>query len=107
MSEENWFDADIDALQLGWGEKAGLQIYRNYTRSFEQHAIIKFREALNHEKLELDEFTEFTGLLVHEDLRFLPIILCAFADEVLEEAFKHAIPDNVPGGKTNLFGAYG
>ena len=34
--DEDWFDADIAAMKLGYGEKAGLQIYRNYTRSFGQ-----------------------------------------------------------------------
>jgi hypothetical protein len=42
--DEDWFDPDIAAMKLGYGEKAGLQIYRNYTRSFEEHAIKKFVE---------------------------------------------------------------
>jgi len=32
--DEDWFDPDIAATNLGYGEKAGLQTYRNYTRSF-------------------------------------------------------------------------
>lgn len=107
MTEENWFDPDIDAMQLGWGEKAGLQLYRNYTRSFENHAIGRFREALEREQLDLGRLERLISLLVSEDLRFLPIILCAFADDLLKEAFKAAIPDGVPGGKADMFSGYG
>lgn len=106
-SDENWFDPDIDAMLLGWGEKAGLQIYRNYTRSFENHAIGKFREALNRERFDVQELEKLVDLIVREDLRFIPIILCAFADDILEDALKAAIPDGVPGGNAKLFSGYG
>ena len=32
---EDWFDDDIAAMELNYAEKSGLQIYRNYTKSFE------------------------------------------------------------------------
>lgn len=106
-NDANWFDPDIEKLVLRSDEKAGLQVYRNYTRSFEKHAIGKFREALNDEKLDLSDFQKVADLVVREDLRFVPIILCAFADDILLEAFKAAIPDGVPGGKGRLFSGYG
>ncbi len=39
MSDEDWFDADIASKDLDYGEKAGQQIYGNYTRSVETDAI--------------------------------------------------------------------
>ena len=107
MSEDDWFDPDINAMELSWGEKAGLQIYRNYTRSFESHALAKFREALNREALDLAELEKLTALIATEDLRFIPIIVCAFGDDLLEQALKRSIPDGVPGGKAKLFSSYG
>lgn len=94
-------------MTLGWGEKAGLQIYRNYTKSFERHAVGKLREALNQEKIDLSGLEKLVGQLAREDLRFVPIILCAFADDILEAALKAAVPDTVPGGKAKLFDGYG
>ena len=37
--DEDWFDPDIAAMKLEYLEKSGLQVYRNYTRAFEEHAI--------------------------------------------------------------------
>lgn len=94
-------------MGLDYGEKAGLQIYRNYTRSFEKRAIELFVEALNELPFDTVELERFSSLLVTEEPRFLPIITCAFADDLLVVAFQHALPDNVPGGKKGLFGGYG
>lgn len=55
--DEDWFDPDIATMKLGYGEKAGLQIYRNHTRSFEERAIEKFVEALDLEPLDLTDFS--------------------------------------------------
>ncbi len=105
--EEDWFDEDIAAMHLGYGEKAGLQIYRNYTRSFEEHAIKKFVEVIDQEPLDLSDFRSLSGLIVKEELRFLPVIVCAFADDLLKATFKAVLPDGIPGGKGHMFGGYG
>jgi hypothetical protein len=109
IDDENaeWFDRDIAALELGYGEKAGLQIYRNYTRSFEKHAIEKFIEVLDREPLELHEFDGFVARIVTEDGRYLPVIVSAFADDLLKKAFDAVLPDGIPGGKKSMLGGYG
>ena len=105
--DENWFDSDIDAMELGWGEKAGLQIYRNYTKSFEAHALKRFAETLDREELDLSDLQRLVDSIVEEDLRFLPVIMCAYADELLERVFKTTLPDNIPGGRADLFSGFG
>jgi hypothetical protein len=105
--DEHWFDPDIAALKLGYGEKAGLQIYRNYTRSFEEHAIKMFVEALDLEPLDLTDFQRLADLIAKEDVRFLPVIVCAFADDLLKATFKSILPDGIPGGKGSMLGGYG
>jgi hypothetical protein len=104
--DEDWFDPDIAAMKLGYGEKAGLQIYRNYTRSFEEHAVKKFVEALDLEPLDLTDFQRLADLIAKEDVRFLPVIVCAFADGLLKATFKAALPDGIPGGKGSMLRSY-
>ena len=106
-AEDEWIDPDIRALELSWSEKAGLQIYRNYTRSFEDHAVIKFREALNRGTLDLSDLKKLVRLLAVEDSRFLPVITCGYADELLKRAFRKALPPGIPGGIAEMFRAYG
>jgi hypothetical protein len=107
MSDEDWFDADIAAMDLDYGEKAGLQIYRNYTRSFETHAIKKLVEVFDREPLDLTDFEKMANRIVNEDGRYLPVIVCAFADDLLKQAFKAALPDGIPGGKASMMSGYG
>jgi hypothetical protein len=78
-------------MDLGYDEKAGLQIYRNYTWSFEKRAIERFVAALNELPFATVELERFSSLLVTEEPRFLPIITCAFADDILVLAFRHAL----------------
>lgn len=104
---ESWFDPDIEAVELGYGEKAGLQIYRNYTRSFENHAIKCFREELDSEEIDLSDFRKLAALIAKEDVRFLPVVACGYADELLERAFKAVIPPAVPGGIKSMLSGYG
>lgn len=104
---DEWFDPDIACMGLTYSEKAGLQIYRNYTRSFEDHAIKRFVETLNLESLDLADLERLIRLVTGEDARFLPVIVCAFADDLLRTTFKAALPDGIPGGKENMFGGYG
>nr|WP_306264663.1 hypothetical protein [Pararhizobium sp. IMCC3301] len=107
IDNANRFDPDIAAMDLGYHEKAGLQVYRNYTQSFDKRAIELFVATLNGLPFDTADLECFTSLLVTEEARFLPIITCAFADDLLLSAFKHALPDYVPGGKKNMFGGYG
>jgi hypothetical protein len=40
-------------------------------------------------------------------VRFLPVIACAFADDVLKATFKEVLPDRIPGRKASMFSGYG
>lgn len=106
--DEDWFDADIAAMELSYTEKAGLQLYRNYTRSFEEHAIQRFVEAIDREPLDLTDLQRLVDLILKEESRFLPVMVCAFADDLLKAAFKEALPNRIPGGgKGKMFSGYG
>lgn len=105
--DEEWIDADLRAKDLGYGEKAGLQIYRNYTRSFEDHAVRRFRDTLAAEPIDLTRLSRVAALLRDEDVRFAPVIACGYADEQLEAAFKAALPEGIPGGRGAMFSGYG
>lgn len=105
--DEHCIYADIRALELGYGEKSGLQIYRNYTKAFEGEAIKRFRLALAERSGDYAALVRLTSLLVIEDIRLLPIIVCGYADDILKSLFKSAIPDDVPGGKADMLSGYG
>lgn len=105
--DEAWIDPDLRVKDLGYGEKAGLQIYRNYTRAFEDHAVRRFRDSLSAEPIDLTRLSRVSTLLTTEDVRFAPVIACGYADEQLEEAFKAMLPDGVPGGRGAMFSGYG
>ncbi len=94
-------------MNLTYAEKSGLQIFRNYTRAFENHNIKIFRSSINNEKCNFDDLEKVTLLLVSEDIRFAPIILCGYADSVLKRAFMQALPNDVPGGRNSMLNGYG
>lgn len=105
--DEDWIDPDIRAMQLGYGEKSGLQIYRNYTAAFEGEAIKRFRAALADKPGDYAVLEKLLHLLATEDIRFLPVIACGYADDTLKTLFKAVIPDDVPGGKSDMLTGYG
>jgi hypothetical protein len=106
-SDEDWFDADIAAMKLGYGEKAGLQIYRNYTEAFDEQAVKRFVQTIDLEPLNLTDFLHLVDLIIREEARFLPVIVCAFADDLLKATFKEILPDGIPGGKERMLGGFG
>lgn len=104
---EDWLDPDIRSLDLTEIEKGGLQVYRNYISAFEDQSLSLFRESVSEYSIDLNALSKLFESVVVEDLRFLPIICCAYAEEMLKNAFRLSIPDGVPGGKESLFGGYG
>jgi hypothetical protein len=105
--DQSWIDPDLAALNLSYPEKAGLQVYRNYSTKFEEFAIKHFIEQIDKESLPLDDLERLLGHIVSEEARFLPVIVCAFADDVLKAAFKERLPDGIPGGRSRMLGGYG
>jgi hypothetical protein len=101
------WDDDIAAMKLSAGEKDGLQVYRNYTRAFEKKRQEEFAAGADHIPLDVSELRRAMSLLAREDIRFVPVIACAFADEQLEAMFKLFLPDDIPGGKKGMLGRFG
>lgn len=107
LEDETWLDPDIASMELSYPEKSGLQVYRNYTRAFEKHAIKVFIDTIDSEPIELDDLRRLFDQIRTEDPRFLPVIVCAFADDVLKDTFKRTLPDGIPGGRSGMLGGYG
>lgn len=105
MSSE--WDEDIATLDLTDAEKNGLQVYRNYTRAFQEHGIKEFRTQVDREKHPTSDLGKLLRSLANEDLRLLPVLICSYADDLLGQLFQREIPDGVPGGKGALFSGYG
>mgnify|MGYP000895518890 CR=1 FL=1 len=103
---DSW-DPDIAALNLTDVEKNGLQVFRNYTRTFEKSAAEHFVSESNSAEYDTSKLDGILNLIVTEDVRFLPVIACSFSDEQLEEMFKREIPSGVPGGRSSMLSGYG
>lgn len=106
-NDESWLDADIRTLNLTSNEKAGLQIYRNYKRSFEDYALSNFRHSIDMEPINLDELKKLLIALSNENVILLPIMACGYADDTLKDAFKKIIPGDIPGGAAEMINGYG
>jgi len=100
-------DPDLAAMKLSENEKWGLQVYRNYSRAFEDHRINEFVATSSPFHAEVKLFEQVAALLVSEEARVLPVIAAAYADDRLEEMFKREIPIGVPGGRSALMSGFG
>jgi hypothetical protein len=101
------WDDDIAKLNLTDIEKNGLQIYRNYQRSFEDHAQKQFIAEIDAEPFDTTDLKHVLQLIASEDPVFVPVIACSFFDEILKKMFKKEIGDKIPGGRSKLAGPYG
>jgi hypothetical protein len=101
------FDTDIEAMSLSVEEKNGLQIHRNYSRSFEKKKVEEFALSVVPPPGVLADCQKVLKLMFSEEPRTLPVIACAFADDQLKEMFRRHIPKDVPGGPAVLLSGYG
>lgn len=101
------YDDDIAAMQLTEVEKNGLQVFRNYQRKFEDFGEKQFAEHVDGKAFDLSDLKHVLHLITSEDIRFTPVIACAYADDLLKKMFNNEVPEDVPGGKSNLLGPFG
>lgn len=103
----DFWDEEIAALDLSEVEKNALQVFGNYKRAFEAHAEKEFAKEIDAEAFDTTPLERVLALITDEDARFLPVIACAYADDLLKAMFKADLPEAVPGGAPALFGPYG
>jgi len=60
-------------------------------------AVIR-RPSFDAASFDVSELRRAMSQIAREDIRFVPVIACAFADDELEKMFKQFLPDNIPGG---------
>lgn len=101
------WDEDIASLKISDPEKDGLQLYRNYSLSFKNAREQEFAAIVDAQSPDLARLDEVLGLIYKENVKFVPVIACAFADEELAAMFKAILPDGVPGGKKAMVGRFG
>lgn len=100
-------DLDIASTKLSDGEKWGLQVYRNYSRAFGENRVKLFVERAEPFETEVKLFEKVAALVVSEEVRVVPVIAAAYADDRLEEMFKREIPEGVTGGRGALMSGFG
>lgn len=101
------WDDDIAKLIISDEEKNGLQVFRNYSTAFDAHRAKKFVSRINQQEHRVGGVTRIHALIEKEDVRFLPVIVCAYADDQLNAMFRREIPESVPGGRQSLLSGFG
>jgi hypothetical protein len=96
------WDNDIATLALSDEEKDGLQAYRKYSASFTSARQKQFSDGVDYLQLDLTNLREVMSLITTEDIRLVPVIACAFADEDLKEMYRTFLPKDGPSGKSRL-----
>jgi hypothetical protein len=71
-------------------------------RAFEKERQKDFADSIDAIPVDISALRKAMGLMVNEDMRFIPVIACAFADDHLDAMFKKFLPDNIPGGKRRM-----
>lgn len=109
MAEDakDFWDKDIANLDMTDAEKNGLQLYRNYNKKFTDEREKKFAASIDATEVDCAPLDDFLALLIDEDIRFVPVIACAFVDEELKQMFNTFLRDGIPGGKKALVGRFG
>ncbi|MGB4058444.1 MAG: hypothetical protein WBK77_10220 [Alphaproteobacteria bacterium] len=98
MSKEKKLD-EVDELLVNF--------YKRYNNAIKNYRINNFIHELNEEFCDISELKKVTVLIATENIRFVPIIACAYADDLLKFSFKALLPDDIPGGKTDMFSPFG
>jgi DNA-binding MltR family transcriptional regulator len=103
---DGW-DEDIGAMNLTPVEKNGLQVYRNYTKAFTKSARDEFIASADRLQIPLDDLSMVLVSVAKVEARAVPVIACAYADDILKAMFRREIPEGVPGGKNDLLNGMG
>lgn len=66
-----------------------------------------FKNFVESKDVSTERLSQICKAVVDEDLRLIPVIICAFGDTLLKEAFDEILPRSLPGGKRNVLGGFG
>lgn len=81
--------------------------YMRALRTYETERQEQFAAEVDAIPFDVSDLQRAMSQLAREDIRFIPVIACAFADTELEKMFKQFLPDNIPGGKSSMLGRFG
>lgn len=103
----DWLDNDIASMDLSDPEKNGLQFFRNFEKAIAKKRVETFVTEASWDPEVIPAFEQFTNLMVEEEERSLPVIACAYADDLLKDMFLRELPRHVPAGPKDLVTGYG
>ncbi|KJV36978.1 hypothetical protein [Luteibacter yeojuensis] len=103
----DWIDKDIASMEMSDAEKNGLQFFRNFEKAIAKRRVETFVSGASWDPEVIPSFEQFATLMVEEEERSLPVIACAYADDLLKDMFLRELPRHVPGGPKDLVTGYG
>lgn len=101
------WDTDIADLKLSDEEKNGLQVFRNYQRAFDKRSGEIFAAEIDAIDYDISNISKVVELLRKEDFRLVPIIACAFVDDLLKNAFADLVERRNMGKPKDFLGPMG
>lgn len=81
--------------------------YMKAFRAFEKERQGEFAAEVDAAPFDVSDLRRAMSQIAREDIRFVPVIACAFADDELEKMFRQFLPDDIPGGKSSMLGRFG
>ena len=103
---DTW-DPDIAAMALSAVEKNGLQVFRNYSKAFEAKRVADFVESCNAKEVSIGDLETLLVHLKAEEVRTLPVIACAYADDQLKFMYGRELPLDLIGGRSQMLNGFG
>ena len=94
-------------MALSPGEKDGLQVFRNYSRAFEAKRVADFVATCDAKEADLDDLESLLAHLKTEEARTLPVIACAYADDLLKDMYSRELPSDLIGGRSQMLNGFG
>lgn len=106
-SGDEVIEAEPDKMPMSDIEMAGVRLYRNFNKAIYDRKLIEFKEEANEIDQDLQKLYKLLAIIVREEIRFTPIVVCGYADDLLKDMFLRLIPNDVPGGLAGIVGGYG
>lgn len=100
-------DPDIEETDLSEIQKAVVQLYRNFDKKVTARRKSILCKEIDAEEFDPGPLARVVSLIENEDVRFVPVVGCSYADDQLREMFRRHLSKHTPGGLKDLLGANG
>lgn len=88
--------------ELSPSQQAGVDYFVTFLRKVHARNAKEAVDEVEVAPADVGSFRRAVTLIGGEDIRFLPVIVTSYCDELLGQMFRRELPDSVPGGLNQL-----